>query len=201
MKIIYTLQHPQSQHHLNGMVGSWTDWDLSELGVQQAQRIALNLKAELAGKSVRLLSSDLKRAWHTAEIVGEALEIKAEKEPRLRERYLGEAVGQSVAWLKANLLKPEITIDDRLFPSAQTRREQAEQLGSFWDQLLQQDDDLLILISHGDTLGMLQALWLKLEADALNSIQFAGQAGGVSCLWERDGKRIVRKFNDLSYLK
>jgi len=182
------------------MVGSWTDWDLSELGVQQAQRIALNLKAELAGKSVRLLSSDLKRAWHTAEIVGEALEIKAEKEPRLRERYLGEAVGQSVAWLKANLLKPEITIDDRLFPSAQTRREQAEQLGSFWDQLLQQDDDLLILISHGDTLGMLQALWLKLEADALNSIQFAGQAGGVSCLWERDGKRIVRKFNDLSYL-
>ena len=87
-KIIYTLQHPQAQHHLNGMVGSWTDWDLSELGVQQAQRIALNLKAELAGKSVRLLSSDLKRAWHTAEIVGEALEIKAEKEPRLRERYL-----------------------------------------------------------------------------------------------------------------
>lgn len=62
MKIIYTLQHPQSEHHLNGMVGSWTDWDLSELGVQQAQRIALNLKAELAGKSVRLLSSDLKRA-------------------------------------------------------------------------------------------------------------------------------------------
>ena len=47
---------------------------------------------------------------------------------------------------------------------------------------------------------MLQALWLGLEADALNSIQFAGQAGGVSCLWERDGKRIVRKFNDLSYL-
>ena len=69
------------------------------------------------------------------------------------------------------------------------------------DTLLQQDDNLLILISHGDTLGMLQALWLKLEADALNSIQFAGQAGGVSCLWERDGKRIVRKFNDLSYLK
>ncbi|MSA70362.1 histidine phosphatase family protein [Holdemania massiliensis] len=201
MKIIYTLQHPQSEHHLNGMVGSWTDWDLSELGVQQAQHIALNLKAELDGKRVRIFSSDLKRAWHTAQIIGQALNVMPEKEIALRERNLGEAIDQSVAWLKANLLTPEITIDDRLFPSAQTRREQAEQLKSFWDLFLQQDDDILILVSHGDTLGVLQALWLGLETDALNSIQFAGQAGGVSCLWERDGKRIVRKFNDLSYLK
>ena len=32
MKNIITIQHTQSVHHTNGMVGSWTDWDLSELG-------------------------------------------------------------------------------------------------------------------------------------------------------------------------
>ena len=39
MKTIITIQHTQSIHHTNGMVGSWTDWALSELGKEQAQRI------------------------------------------------------------------------------------------------------------------------------------------------------------------
>ena len=43
MKNIITIQHTQSVHHLNGMVGSWTDWDLSELGRQQADNIGRNL--------------------------------------------------------------------------------------------------------------------------------------------------------------
>ena len=36
MKRIYTVQHTQSEHHTNGMVGSWTDWNLTVLGKQQA---------------------------------------------------------------------------------------------------------------------------------------------------------------------
>ena len=39
MKTIITIQHTESIHHTNGMVGSWTDWDLSELGKEQAHRI------------------------------------------------------------------------------------------------------------------------------------------------------------------
>ena len=34
MKQIITIQHTQSVHHTNGMVGSWTDWDLTGLGRQ-----------------------------------------------------------------------------------------------------------------------------------------------------------------------
>ena len=51
MKTIITIQHTQSIHHTNGMVGSWTDWDLSELGVQQAKRIGEKLKSELQVKN------------------------------------------------------------------------------------------------------------------------------------------------------
>ena len=36
MKRIFTIQHTQSEHHTNGMVGSWTDWNLTDLGKQQA---------------------------------------------------------------------------------------------------------------------------------------------------------------------
>ena len=61
MRHIITVQHTQSVHHTNGMVGSWTDWDLTELGRSQADRIGKKLKDELAGKKVVMFSSDLKR--------------------------------------------------------------------------------------------------------------------------------------------
>ena len=44
MKTIITIQHTQSIHHTNGMVGSWTDWELSEKGLQQAEKIGSRLK-------------------------------------------------------------------------------------------------------------------------------------------------------------
>ena len=47
MKHIVTIQHTQSQHHVNGMVGSWTDWPLTGLGMAQAKAICQNLAAEL----------------------------------------------------------------------------------------------------------------------------------------------------------
>lgn len=43
MKNVITIQHTQSIHHTNGMVGSWTDWDLLEVGVQEADNIGRNL--------------------------------------------------------------------------------------------------------------------------------------------------------------
>lgn len=52
IKTIITIQHTQSTHHTNGMVGSWTDWELSELGVEQANRIRERLKSELFEKSL-----------------------------------------------------------------------------------------------------------------------------------------------------
>lgn len=70
MKTIITIQHTQSIHHTNGMVGSWTDWDLSETGKSQAENIGRKLSNDLLEKSIVMYSSDLKRAVQTAEIVG-----------------------------------------------------------------------------------------------------------------------------------
>ena len=35
-KIIYTVQHAQSEHHVNGYVGAWGNWNLTEFGKEQA---------------------------------------------------------------------------------------------------------------------------------------------------------------------
>ena len=51
MKTIITIQHTQSVHHTNGMVGSWTDWELTEKGIEQAKRIGEKLQAELGDRA------------------------------------------------------------------------------------------------------------------------------------------------------
>ena len=124
MKQIITIQHTQSIHHTNGMVGSWTDWDLSELGIEQAERIGQKLAKQLSGHKIVMYASDLLRAKHTAEIVAKHMGIKPNIRTELRERNLGKCVGKSVQWLRENIEVQEKTIDDRMFSDAESRRDE-----------------------------------------------------------------------------
>ena len=112
MKHIITVQHTQSVHHTNGMVGSWTDWDLTELGKSQADHIGKKLKDELLGKKVIIYSSDLKRAKQTADEIAKYLGVEPILKLELRERNLGKCCGKSVQWLRENIECPEKTVDD-----------------------------------------------------------------------------------------
>ncbi len=122
MKNIITIQHTQSIHHTNGMIGSWTDWDITELGITQAENIGRNLVNDLSGKTYKMITSDLVRAKHTAEIIAKHLGIGFETNEILRERNLGEAVGKSVEWAHANTIVWEKTIDDKPFNNCESRR-------------------------------------------------------------------------------
>ena len=110
IKQIITIQHTQSIHHTNGMVGSWTDWDLSELGIEQAERIGQKLAKQLSGHKIVMYASDLLRAKHTAEIVAKHMGITPNIRTELRERNLGKCVGKSVQWLRENIEVQEKTI-------------------------------------------------------------------------------------------
>lgn len=202
MKTIITIQHTQSVHHTNGMVGSWTDWDLSELGVQQARRIGEKLKAELAGREFVMYSSDLKRAKQTAEQVGECLGIHPVLRAELRERNLGRCCGKSVQWLRENLEQQERTIDDRLFSDAESRRDEWNRLRPFFDELMAGGEEQIIIVSHGDLLSVFNAMFLGLDVESLNHGEMFGLAGGVSFMFENnEGKRFIKRLSDMSYME
>ena len=201
MKTIITIQHTESVHHTNGMVGSWTDWELSEKGLLQAENIGKNLAAELSAKYV-MYSSDLLRAKQTAETVGKHLGITPILKTELRERNLGEAVGKSVEWLRKNMKKPERTVDDRLFPSAESRRDEWNRLKPFFDEITSNDEEYIIIVSHGDLLSVFNAMWLGLSVESLEKSELFGLSGGVSFFFENsDGKRFIKKLSDTSYMK
>ena len=180
MRHIITVQHTQSVHHTNGMVGSWTDWDLTELGRSQADRIGKKLKDELAGKKVVMFSSDLKRAKQTAEEIAKYLDVQPFLRQELRERNLGKCCGKSVQWLRENLECPEKTVDDRLFSDGESRRDAWNRLEPFYKEIIAGNDENIIIVSHGDLLSIWNAMFLGLPVEALNTVDIHGPGGGVS---------------------
>lgn len=201
MKTIITIQHTQSVHHTNGMVGSWTDWELSELGVAQAEKIGEKLKAELSGRTFVMYSSDLLRAKQTAEHVGKHLGIEPVLKQELRERNLGKCCGKSVQWLRENLECQEKTVDDRLFSDAESRRDEWNRLKPFFDEIMASDEENIILVSHGDLLSVFNAMFLELDVEDLNTCDMFGLSGGVSYMFvNNEGKRVIKRLSDMSYL-
>jgi len=202
MKNIITIQHTQSIHHTNGMVGSWTDWDLSEVGMQQANNIGKNLKKQLSDKKYVMYSSDLLRAKHTAEIIGMHLGIKPIFITELRERNLGKCVGKSVQWLKDNIEIQEKSIDDKMFSDAESRRDEWNRLLPFFCELMTNKYENIIIVSHGDLLSVFNTMWLGMDIEMLNKSEIFGLAGGVSFMQENaDGKRFIKRMSDMSYIK
>ena len=201
MKHIITVQHTQSVHHTNGMVGSWTDWELTELGKSQADNIGKKLKEELAGKEVVMYSSDLKRARQTAEAIARYLGIKPIFRPELRERNLGKCCGKSVQWLRENLESPEKTVDDRLFSDAESRRDTWNRLRPFFEEVMAGDEENIIIVSHGDLLSIWNAMFLGLPVESYYQVSVHGSAGGVSHMTVNDdGRRRMNRISDMSYI-
>jgi broad specificity phosphatase PhoE len=200
MKNIITIQHTQSMHHTNGMIGSWTDWELTDFGKEQADSIGRKLSAEMKDKKFVMYSSDLLRAKQTAEIIGKHLEITPILRKELRERNLGSAVGKSVKWLHENQKPFFDNVDHKCLDDVETRRDVWNRLKPFFQEIMEISEENIIIVSHGDTLSVFNAMWLLLDVEELNYIDIFGVAGGVSFFYENEGgKRIIKRISDKSY--
>lgn len=201
IKNVITIQHPESIHHTNGMIGSWTDWELTQKGKKQAEKIGKKLINELNERKFHLYSSPLLRAKQTAEIVGKYFNIEPQFNESLKERNLGSAVGKSVQWLRENIEKEEYTIDDKCFHNAESRRDVWNRLLPFYEGILNSGIENIIIVSHGDTLSVFNAIWLGLNVEFLNYGDLYGKSGGVSFLTKNTkAKHIINRLSDMSYI-
>ena len=202
MKQIITIQHCQSEHHVTGMMGGWNDWDLTELGREQARRLGERLGAELAGQSVKIFSSDLKRAVQTAAPLAESLGLSVERRQALRERHHGaSSMGQTQQWFREHRGR-DTYIDDRPLPDSETRREIYQHLLPMCQEALECQEDTVVLVSHAGALMVWNALWLGLPPESMNTCSLRGGPGAVSRfdLYENWSRRITC-LGDLSYIK
>ena len=202
MKSIIIVQHCQSEHHVNDLTGGWTDTPLTEFGRRQAGLIADRLKRELAGVPCRLVSSDLQRAFQTAEIIGSAIGLKPVGVRALREHSSGEATGKTKEWARRSMApKTEPFLDWRPFRGGETWREFHARVASFMDSLSAAECPDPVIVTHGGTLGCIVTWWLRLEIDRMtDAAPFVASPGSITVLKTSEyGKPIVDRLNDQAH--
>lgn len=93
LRHLVLLRHGQTDHNATGRMQGHLDSRLTPEGFAQATRVAPEI-ARL--KPHRIVSSDLRRAADTADVVSAACGVPVEIDPRLRETHLGEWQGRTV---------------------------------------------------------------------------------------------------------
>jgi glucosyl-3-phosphoglycerate phosphatase len=98
LRRLVLLRHGQTDFNVAGRMQGHLDSVLTETGVAQVVRAAPEL-AKMAPE--RLVSSDLRRALDTADVLGAACALPVKVDARLRETHLGQWQGCSVAEIEA----------------------------------------------------------------------------------------------------
>ncbi len=195
MKNLIVIQHCQSEHHINGLTGGWTDTSLTKLGIEQANRVGNALKDMLEGDYV-LYSSDLLRAKETADIVSEILGIGISLEPGLRERNYGIAKDRTSKWLKERISPlPKVgRIDHRPIEGAETYREFYIRVEDAMERISDSGSENVIVVSHGGAKNHIIVWWLGLPVEALEIASFGGCPGAITIM------NMFKDFHNLDIL-
>lgn len=197
-KTVVTAQHTQSQHHVNGMIGAWGDWELTPLGRKQAQELGKWLLEQGCGEGFALYASDLKRALQTAQEINQILGLRLAVTDRLREVNAGRGNGRTRAWYEANKKPKEegYQPDYRPFEGAESDRDLWNRLYPFYQQIISNDEEKILIVSHGTALSFLQSMLLGDSFRDIARKRFSGSGGSVSkIILEADGRATAQYIN------
>lgn len=201
-KTIYLVQHTQSVHHTNGHVGAWGDWDLTELGREQAFAVGQYLQREGVGEGYVMYTSDLKRAAQTAEGINRTLGLTPIVTPVIREVNAGQGNGKIWEWYAANRypFSEGFHPDYRPFDDAESDRDVWKRLYPFYREILANDADKILIVSHGTALSFFQSMLVGQELEDRGLFRFKGPGGSISKFRiGADGSVMVAYINRLAY--
>ncbi|WBW96487.1 histidine phosphatase family protein [Oceanirhabdus sp. W0125-5] len=200
---IIVARHGQSVADIENRLEGKADFPLTELGIEQAEKLARWLKFKY--KFDDIYSSPLKRASKVAEIIGEKFEKEITYDERLKEMDNGVLAG---------LLREEA---DRLYPLPEGGRKYYEHIPDgeslielraraehFFAELIhsrdfEKENKRILIVSHGGLISMLYRAFLNLPVDT--GVWLSTGDTGVH-VWRVSGKnRIVVASNVQYHLK
>jgi probable phosphoglycerate mutase len=195
-KTIITVQHTESEHHLNGHAGAWGNWNLTENGRKQAYEIGRWLQKEGYGDEYVMYSSDLARAAQTAEEINKTLNLNPVMTELIREVNAGAGNGKPWDWYDANKIPRSEGYDPdyRPFPDAESDRDLWNRVKPFYEEILASSDEKILIVSHGCLLGFLQAMLMGFEFEDLEHARFNGRSGSISKFTINSEGRVTANF-------
>lgn len=195
------LRHGETEWNLSGRwQGQAADTELTDLGRQQARLAANRLRSYPINV---IYSSDLLRAFETAQIIGQALGLTPVAEPALRESDIGAWTG--LTWAEISERYPEQAA--AMFAGQDVRRGGGESFGELHDRLAaaaqnivsRHPGDTVLVVSHGAALRSLVAYVLGASLDQMHRIAIGGNTA-LSVVQMRDGHLRLVSYNDTAHL-
>lgn len=182
LRTLVLLRHGQTGHNVAGRMQGHVDSELTPSGLAQAVEVAPAI-VRLAPD--RLISSDLRRAVDTADIIGALCGQPVKLDARLRETHLGEWQGRSVVEIEQ--VWPGAIAAWRSDPSwappgGESRIEVVRRSRPVVDELDAEFDSksraTAVLVAHGGLIAGLVSGLLELPTSVWPSV------GGVgNCRW------------------
>lgn len=177
--MIILVRHGEATHHTQHLTGGWTDSDLTEAGRGQLRALADKLAHDFNGKrdKFRILTSDLKRAVESAEIIAAKLGMAAcvERHEFLREKNNGRAAGMTEAEAKA-IYRPAATLKElnhRNYPGGETRKEFYDRCVKGIRACADMEKENLIIVAHKGTIQNIIFYWLGFDIEEVNNYNFS----------------------------
>jgi probable phosphoglycerate mutase len=197
---IVVVRHGETQWNVASRIQGHRDSPLTAVGESQASAIAARLSAE---KLDRLVSSDLGRAWRTAEAIAARTGHRITADPRFRERNYGVAEGLTYAEISERY--PDVfarvrdTDPDYVVPGGESRRQLFERVRDAFESVARDSEGLSVaVVCHG---GVLAALYRHVHAIALGAQQaIAIPNASFNALVFDDGRWHVEAWGDTAHL-
>jgi alpha-ribazole phosphatase len=194
------IRHAATAWTAQGRFQGQTDVPLSPHGRRQAAALARRLMAKTLH---RLYTSDLQRAWETAEAIAEPRALPVHAEPRLREMAFGLWEGLTYAEIQQRETRSLAAWErDQLHsapPGGETLLQMTARVrAAYVDMLVAGQDTTVGLVAHGGPLQLLLCLALGLPPQAY--WQFAVSPASLSelCVYEQGA--ILTRLNDTHHL-
>lgn len=197
-KTVITVQHTESEHHLNGHAGAWGNWPLTEKGRKQAFDIGVWLSKEGCADGFVMYCSDLARAAQTAEEINKTLHLTPVMSELIREVNAGAGNGKPWSWYDEHKIPCDgYDPDYRPFPDAESDRDLWNRIKPFCEHILTSDEEKILIVSHGCTLGFLQAMLMGFEFEDLQRARFSGRSGSISRFTVDPDGRVTANYINL----
>ena len=197
---IYIVRHGQTEWNLLGKTQGHGNSDLTPKGIEQAELLADSMTKYPIDY---IYSSDLGRAYQTAEIIGNKLNIEVEKTEALREMNFGTWEGR--------IIKDIIEEDPELYkmwrnephlakiPQGETLSQIKERTDAFIKEINEKyDGKHIVLVTHSLCARIMLLSFLDSDVKNIYRINQANTALNIIEL--RDYGPVVMNMNDTTHI-
>jgi 2,3-bisphosphoglycerate-dependent phosphoglycerate mutase len=205
LRRVYLIRHGQTAWNVEGRWQGFEAVPLNPVGLAQARALAANWREPLSA----IYSSDLARAWQTAEILGTAVRITPTPDQRLREFHLG--IFQGLTWQEMQDRYP--TEADQFHadymgyavPDGESRYQLQARAYAAWEDIVAGAQDDVAIVSHGGTLKVLlfklfgetpELHALRIENTSITTIERNGAGWHLAGANDAAHLELVQPTND-----